>query len=99
VVSFDRDLLLINTPAVNYFKFPAVLTTPRSSTLNNAASNLGGIEVFLQAQYGWNEPFVLEPSFRPIKGSKRGFIQILNAASDFRLSVTKTKSSSIIRKS
>jgi len=70
VVSFDRDLLLINTPAVNYFKFPAVLTTPRSSTLNNAASNLGGIEVFLQAQYGWNEPFVLEPHFRPIKAPK-----------------------------
>jgi len=76
VVSFDRDLLLINTPAVNYFKFPAVLTTPRSSTLNNAASNLGGIEVFLQAQYGWNEPFVLEPSFRPIKAPKEVYPDI-----------------------
>ena len=70
VVSFDRDLLLINTPAVNYFKFPSVLTTQRSSTLNNAASNLGGIEVFLQAQYGWNEPFVFQPHFRPIKAPK-----------------------------
>ncbi|MBW1821387.1 MAG: hypothetical protein JRI92_06420, partial [Deltaproteobacteria bacterium] len=39
VVSFPRDLLLINTPAVNYFKFPSVLTTSRSSTLKNAASN------------------------------------------------------------
>ena len=70
VVSFDKDLLLINTPAVNYFKFPSVLTTPRSSTLDKAASNLGGIEVFLQSQYGWNEPFVLEPHFRPIKAPK-----------------------------
>ena len=69
-VSFPRDLLLINTPAVNYFKFPSVLTTSRSSTLKNAASNLGGIEVFLQAQYGWNEPFVLEPHFRLIKAPK-----------------------------
>jgi very-short-patch-repair endonuclease len=67
VVSFPRDLLLINTPAVNYFKFPSVLTTSRSSPLKNAASNLGGIEVFLQTQYGWNEPFVLAPHFRPIK--------------------------------
>ncbi len=69
-VSFPRDLLLINTPAVNYFKFPSILTTSRSSTLKNAASNLGGMEVFLQAQYGWNEPFVLEPHFRPIKAQQ-----------------------------
>jgi len=69
-VSFPRDLLLINTPAVNYFKFPLVLTTSRSSTLKNAASNLGGIEIFLQTQYGWNEPFVLEPHFRQIKAQK-----------------------------
>ena len=69
-VSFPRDLLLINTPAVNYFKFPSVLTASRSSTLKNAASNLGGMEVFLQAQYGWNEPFVLEPHFRPIKAQQ-----------------------------
>ncbi|MEA1935713.1 MAG: AAA family ATPase, partial [Thermodesulfobacteriota bacterium] len=75
-VSFDRDLLLINTPAVNYFKFPAVLTTPRSSTLKNASSNLGGIEVFLQSQYGWNESFVLEPYFRPIKAPKEVYPDI-----------------------
>jgi hypothetical protein len=69
-VSFPRDLLLINTPAVNYFKFPSVLTTSRSSILKNAGSNLSGIEVFLQAQYGWNESFVLEPHFRSIKAPK-----------------------------
>jgi hypothetical protein len=39
-ISFPRDLLLINTPAVNYFKFPSILTASRSSTLKNAASNL-----------------------------------------------------------
>jgi len=70
-VSFPRDLLLINTPAVNYFKFPSVLTTSRSSTFINAASALGGIEIFLQSQYSWNEPFVLEPHFRPIKPPKK----------------------------
>jgi len=70
VVSFPRDLLLINTPAVNYFKFPSVLTASRSSTLKNAASNLGGIEIFLQSQYSWNEPFVRESHFRPIKAPK-----------------------------
>ena len=75
-VSFPRDLLLINTPAVNYFKFPLVLTTSRSSTLKNAASNLGGIEIFLQTQYGWNEPFVLEPHFRQIKAQKETYPDI-----------------------
>jgi hypothetical protein len=75
-ISFPRDLLLINTPAVNYFKFPSVLTASRSSTLKNAVSNLGGMEVFLQAQYGWNEPFVLEPYFRPIKAPKETYPDI-----------------------
>lgn len=75
-VSFPRDLLLINTPAVNYFKFPSILTTSRSSTLKNASFNLSGMEVFLQAQYGWNEPFVLEPYFRPIKALKESYPDI-----------------------
>ena len=69
-ISFPRDLLLINTPAVNYFKFPSILTTSRSSTLKNTSFNLGGMEVFLQAQYGWNEPFMLESHFRPIKAQQ-----------------------------
>jgi hypothetical protein len=76
VVSFTRDLLLTNTPAVNYFKFPSVLTTSRSTLLKNAASNLGGIEVFLQAHYGWNEPFVLASHFRPIKAPKEMYPDI-----------------------
>jgi len=69
-ISFPRNLVLINTPAVNYFRFPSVLTTPRSSTFQNAAIDLGGIEVFLQAQYGWTEPFVLETHFKQIYGPK-----------------------------
>ena len=66
VVSFPRNLILINAPAVNYFKFPSVLTTSRSSTWQNAVQGLGEIEVFMQAQYGWTEPFVLEPEFKQI---------------------------------
>lgn len=70
IVSFPRNLVLINTPAVNYFRFPSVLTTSRSSTLQDAANDLGGIEVFLQAQYGWTAPFVLEPHFKQIAAPK-----------------------------
>lgn len=56
-ISFPRDLLLINTPAVNYFKFPSVLTTSRAFNFANAAGNLGGMEVFLQTHYGLDKPF------------------------------------------
>jgi len=96
-VSFSRDLLLINTPAVNYYKFPSVLTTSRSSTLKNADFNLGGIERFLQNEYNWNEPFVRESYFRPIKAQKE-ISRIFNAVLDSRSSETRTKSSSTIRK-
>jgi len=66
-VSFPRDLLLINTPAVNYFKFSSVLTTSRASTFKDATGNLGGMEVFLQTHYGLDKPFVLESRFGTIK--------------------------------
>jgi hypothetical protein len=66
-VLFPRDLLLINTPAVNYFKFPSVLTTSRASTFKDATSNLGGMEIFLQTHYGLDKPFVLESRFGTIK--------------------------------
>jgi hypothetical protein len=66
-ITFPRDLLLINTPAVNYFKFPSVLTTSRASTFKDAAGNLGGMQVFLQAHYGLDKPFVLESRFGTIK--------------------------------
>lgn len=66
MVSFPRNLILINTPAVNYFRFPKVLTTPRSTTFQNAGADIGAVEVFLQGQYGLTHPFVLEPHFKPI---------------------------------
>lgn len=66
-ISFPRDLLLINTPAVNYFKFPSVLTTKRASTFKNASGSLAGMQVFLQTHYGLDKPFMLESSFGTIK--------------------------------
>jgi very-short-patch-repair endonuclease len=66
VLSFPRNVIYINTPAVNYFRFPSVLTVARSTTFQNAEADLGGVEIFLQAQYGWTRPFILEPHFMPI---------------------------------
>ncbi len=76
IISFPRNLILINTPAINYFKFPSVITISRSSTFQNAPANLSGIEVFLQAQYRWSEPFVLESHFKPIIAPKDNYPDI-----------------------
>jgi hypothetical protein len=75
-VLFSRDLLLINRPAVNYFKFPSVLTTSRASTFKDATGNLGGMEVFLQTHYGLDKPFVLESRFGTIKPPEDSFPDI-----------------------
>ena len=71
VLSFPRNLIFINTPAVNYFKFPSVLTVARSTTFQNAQADLGGVEMFLQAQYGYSRPFLREPHFQPIAAPKK----------------------------
>ncbi|MEI7621360.1 MAG: AAA domain-containing protein [Candidatus Moraniibacteriota bacterium] len=65
-ISFPRNLLLLNVPAINYFKFNRVLTTPRASSVEQASAHLGAIEVFLQSQYGMNQQFILEPQFKEV---------------------------------
>jgi hypothetical protein len=77
-LSFPRNLMLLNTPAVNYFKFKNVLTIPRASSVAAAKSHLGGIETFLQAQYDFQEPFILESSFKGITHANENFPKIKN---------------------
>ena len=66
LITFPRNLFLINSPAINGFKFDQVLTTPRSCTITKANTYLGSMEVFLQSQYGYTTPFITEPSFKDI---------------------------------
>jgi len=77
-ISFPRDLMLLNTPAVNYFKFDSILTVPRASSITTSKGHLGAIETFIQAQYGFQEPFVLEPSFACVTHANENFPQIKN---------------------
>lgn len=70
-ISFPRDLVLLNMPAINYFKFENVLTTPRAAALSKAITHLGAIETFFQNQYGFQAPFILEPSFNQITHSNK----------------------------
>ena len=72
LVTFPRNLLLLNTPAINGYKFDQVLTTPRSSSLSRAKDYLGAIEVYLQTQYGKHTPFIHEPNFKDILHDEEG---------------------------
>ena len=77
-LSFPRDLMLLNTPAVNYFKFDSVLTVPRASSITTTKGHLGAIETFIQAQYGFQSPFIMEPSFACITNANENYPQIKN---------------------
>lgn len=75
-LSFPRNLVLLNTPAINYFKFDSVITIPRASSPEFAKSHLGAIESFFQNHYGFQTPFVLEPAFNPITHASEIFPKI-----------------------
>ncbi|MFW6173144.1 MAG: AAA domain-containing protein, partial [Elusimicrobiota bacterium] len=59
-----RDILMINTPAINYFKFDNVLTTPRACLLRDAIKYLRSIDQFLQAYYKNSNEVLLQPNFK-----------------------------------
>lgn len=77
-LSFPRDLMLLNAPAVNYFKFDNVLTVPRASSIITTKGHLGAMETFIQTQYGFQTPFIMEPSFARITHANENFPQIKN---------------------
>lgn len=75
-LSFPRNLLLLNVPAINSFKFERVLTTPRASSIEQASAHIGAVEVFLQTQYGHHQSFMLEPQFREVIHNEETFPSI-----------------------
>jgi hypothetical protein len=74
--SFPRELILLNTPAINYFKFGNLLTIPRASSPAHVKERLGAMEQFIQTQYGSHKPFILETTFAGITHEEDGFPQI-----------------------
>ncbi len=75
-LSFPRELVLINTPAINYFKFDTVLTIPRAVSPKYAKSHIGAVESFFQNHYGFQTPFAFETSFNAISHSKDDYPSI-----------------------
>lgn len=61
-----RDVIMLNTPAINSFEFDTVLTTPRACRFEESDAHLSGIERFLQAKYSVSEPFVLESHYQSL---------------------------------
>jgi len=77
-ISFPRELMLLNTPAMNSFKFDSVLTIPRATSVLKAKGHLCAIETFIQTQYGFQEPFIMEPHFANITHVNEAFPKIKN---------------------
>ncbi len=75
---FPRNLIILNTPAVNYFKFKNVLTVPRATSIMGSKSHLGAMETFLQSQYDFQEPFILDSTFQAITHENEEFPKIKN---------------------
>jgi very-short-patch-repair endonuclease len=66
VLQSIRNVIMLNTPAINNFEFDTVLTTPRACRFEDTATELSVIERFLQAKYNVNESFIQLPHFRPL---------------------------------
>lgn len=58
-----RDVVMLNTPALNYCQYDGVLTTPRASTTESAPHELESIEMFLQRMYQTTGSFMFRPRF------------------------------------
>jgi len=71
ILKSNRNVLLINTPAINSFGFDNILTTPRAARLIEANEYLFGVERFLQNSYDYYEPFLLEYAFKPLTTPNR----------------------------
>jgi superfamily I DNA and/or RNA helicase len=66
ILKSNRDIVIINTPAINSFEFENILTTPRAARFTDARYYLGSVEKHLQNTYSIFEEFLLEPGFSPL---------------------------------
>lgn len=66
VLKSVRNVIMLNTPAINNFEFDTVLTTPRACRYGDVMPTLSAIERFLQAKYNVTESFLLANHFRSL---------------------------------
>ncbi len=66
VVRSARDVLMLNTAAINSFEFDTILTAPRACRFDESVTLLQYVERFLQAKFSVSDNFILTPHFRPL---------------------------------
>jgi superfamily I DNA and/or RNA helicase/very-short-patch-repair endonuclease len=54
-LNVPRDIVLLNTPAINSFEFKRVLTLPRASSFKESISHLKLLDDFLKTEYTINQ--------------------------------------------
>lgn len=67
-IKTSRDLVYLNTPAINAAKLGNVLTSPRACTFKDLEKYIPQIEMYLEAYYKNSGNFILKPLFRKIVG-------------------------------
>lgn len=71
LIKSNRDIVIINTPAVNSFGFDNILTTPRAARFVDAKYYLGSVERHLQNSYNIFDTFLLEHAFKPLQATNK----------------------------
>ena len=66
VIQSIRDVIMVNTPAINNFEFDTVLTTPRACRFEDGVSAISTMESFLQAKFNVTEKFLLKAHYPPL---------------------------------
>ena len=61
-----RNVVMLNSPAINNFEFDSILTTPRACRSEEAVSELSIVQRFFQAKYNVTDPFLFSPHFQPL---------------------------------
>ena len=65
-----RDIVIINTPAINSLNFQNIITTPRAARFSDAFTYLSQVEKHIQDLYNFYEPFILTQSYPTILSEK-----------------------------
>ncbi len=65
-----RDIMMLNTPAINSFEFDTVLTTPRACRFGEARTQLSVLERFIQAKFKLPESFIFSQHYHAVVGAK-----------------------------
>ena len=73
-IKSTRDIVIINTPAVNSFGFEHILTTPRAARFVDIQYYLGSVERHLQNNYDLFDNFLLEHAFKSLQATAKPII-------------------------